>query len=59
MFGRDEVQHVCSEPDKDHNNESTVLKVKHGGGIVIIWGYINVEGIGEIDDIYRWHHESL
>ena len=47
LFSSDGVQHVWREPGQDYHSEYIVPAVKHGGGSVMIWGWMSAKGVGE------------
>ncbi len=51
LFGSDGVKRVCRQPGEEHKNKCVLPTVKHGGGSVMVWGYMSATGTGELQFI--------
>ena len=44
----DGVKHVWQQPGEEYKDKCVLPTVKHGGGIVMVWGCISAAGTGEL-----------
>ncbi len=51
LFGSDGVKRVWQQPGEEFKDKCVLPTVKHGGGSVIFWGYMNAAGTGELQFI--------
>ena len=48
LFGSDGVQNVWRRPREEYTKKCLVPTVKHGGGSLMVWGFISAHGVGEL-----------
>ncbi len=51
LFGSDGVKHVWRQPGEEFKDKCVLLKVKHGGGSVMVWGCMSAAGTWELQFI--------
>ncbi len=51
LFGSDGVKSVWRQPGEEYKDKCVLPTVKHGGGSVMIWGYMSTAGTGELQFI--------
>ncbi len=51
LFGSDGVKRVWRQPGEEYKNKCVLPTVKHGGGSVMVWGYMSATGTGELQFI--------
>ncbi len=51
LFGSDGVKQVWRQPGEEYKNKCVLPTVKHGGGSVMVWGYMSATGTGELQFI--------
>ena len=49
MFGAYGGTRVWRQPNKVYETGNTKPTVKHGGGCIMLWGYISSSGVGTMD----------
>ncbi len=47
LFGSDDVKHVWRQPVEEYKDKCVLPTIKHGGGSVMLWGYMSAAGTGE------------
>jgi len=47
LFGSDGVKRVWRQPGEEYKDKCVLHTVKHGGGIVMVWGCMRAAGTGE------------
>ena len=53
LFGSDGFKHVWRQPGEEYKDKCVMPTVKHGGGNVMVWGWMSAAGVGELDFIER------
>ena len=48
LFGSDGFKHVWRQPGEDYKDKCVMPIVKHGGGNVMVWGYMSAAGVSEL-----------
>ncbi|GFV07037.1 transposable element Tcb1 transposase [Trichonephila clavipes] len=48
IFGSDGRRMVWCKPNTSHHPKHTIPTVKHGGGSVMVWGYMAASGLGKL-----------
>ncbi len=48
LFGSDGVQHVWRRPAEEYQENCVLPTVNHGGGSIMVWGYMSAAGTGEL-----------
>ncbi len=51
FFGSDGVKRVWRQPGEEYKDKCVLPTVIHGGGSVMVWGYISAAGTGELQFI--------
>ncbi len=51
LFGSDGVKRVWRQPGEEYKYKCVLPTVKHGGGSVMVWGYMSAAGTGELQII--------
>ncbi len=51
LFGSDGVKRVWRQPGEENKDNCVLPTVKHGGGSVMIWGYMSAADTGELQFI--------
>ena len=51
MFGAYGGTRVWRQPNKVYETGNTKPTVKHGGGCIMLWGYISSSGVGTMEFI--------
>ncbi len=51
FFGSDGVKRVWRQPGEEYKDKCVLPTVMHGGGSVMVWGYISAAGTGELQFI--------
>ncbi len=52
LFGSDSVKSVWRQPGEEYKDKCVLPIVKHGGGSVMVWGYMSAAGTGELHFIF-------
>ena len=48
LFGSDGFKHLWRRPSEEYKDKCDMTSVKHGGGNVMVWGYMTAAGVGEL-----------
>ncbi len=51
VFGSDGVKRMWRQPGEEYKDKCVLPTVKHGGGSVMVWGYMSAAGTGELQFI--------
>ncbi len=51
VFCSDGVKHMWRQPGEEYKDKCVLPTVKHGGGSVMVWGYMSAAGTGELQFI--------
>ena len=51
LFGADGFMHVLQRPGEEYKDKCVMPTVKHGGGNVMVWGFVSAAGVGELNFI--------
>ncbi len=51
LFGSDGVKRVWRQPGEEYKDKCVLPTVKHGGGSVMVWGWMSAAGTGELQFI--------
>ncbi len=59
LFGSDGVKRVWRQPGEEYKDNCVLPTVKHGGGSVMIWGYMSAADTGELQFIERTMNANM
>ncbi|CAJ0940981.1 unnamed protein product [Ranitomeya imitator] len=48
LFGHNHKRYISREVNKAYDERNTIPTVKHGGGLVMFWGYVSYKGTGNL-----------
>ena len=48
LFGCDSFKHATRRPGEEYKDKCVMPSVKHGGGNVMVWGFMSAVGVGEL-----------
>ncbi len=59
LFGSDGVKRVWQQPGEEYKDKCVLPTVKHGGGSVMVWGWMSAAGTGELQFIERTMNANM
>ncbi len=59
LFDSDGVKRVWQQPGEEYKDKCVLPTVKHGGGGVMVWGYMSAAGTGELEFIERTMNANM